>query len=151
MAKWVEANSGSWVSDFPQLAQPAEDAQHQLLLLYTMGKWRLRGLGLCVHDSFEEFPEEMWQSYPPCVIFLCSRNHFLLHEGLGGKEKKGDNDSKETEGKKDEVQWRMGGSVSVCVSACVCMLISQIGDDDTQQAKINRNPLRWHLSAWSFH
>lgn len=76
---------------------------------------------------------------------------FSHTRGWGGKEKKGDNDSKEMEGKKDEVQWRMGGSVSVCVSACVYMLISQIGDDDTQQAKINRNPLRWHLSAWSSH
>lgn len=56
----------------------------------------------------------------------------------------------ETEGKKVEVQLRMGGSV--CVLVCIlAMLISLIGDDDTQQAKINRNPLRWHLSVWSSH
>lgn len=44
------------------------------------------------------------------------------------------------------------GRYCVCVgvySQHVHMLISQIGDDDTQQAKINRSPLRWHFSAWS--
>lgn len=74
---------------FPQLVHPAEDAQHQLLLLYTMED--RTGVGLCVLDAFEEFPEERWQSYPPRVIFLCFRNHFLSHEGWGEK-KKSDND-----------------------------------------------------------
>lgn len=123
----------------PQLVQPAEDAQHQLLPLYTVENWRLGfvWLGLCVHDSFEEFPEEKWQSYPPRVIFLCSCNHFLSHEGRGEKKKKvtlPESKKNQKVKKQVEVQWITGGSVCVyrCVFlACVHMLISQIGDDDT--------------------
>lgn len=111
---------------------------------------------LCVHDSFEEFPEERWQSYPPHVIFLCFRNHFLSHKERG-EEKKSDNDGEPWNWREKKNKLRHNGEwEEVCVcrcvfSACVHMLISQIEDDDTQQAKINRNPLRWHSSAWWSH
>lgn len=134
---------------------PAQQRMHNTSCCYCIswkdGDWG--GLGLCVYGSCEDFPQERWRSYPPCVIFPCSCNHFLSHEGVGGLQKKLTvKNSKEMEGEKQvEVQCnaqRMGVCVCVCVfSACAHMLISQIGDDDTQQAENNRNPQRWHLSA----
>lgn len=46
--RWVEMESWCWMSDFPQLAHPVKDEQHQLLLLYKTEGWRGGCLSLCV-------------------------------------------------------------------------------------------------------
>lgn len=153
VSRWVEANSGFRVSDFLQLAQPTEDA-HQLLRLHTMGKWRLGGWVCVFMTPSRSSPKKGDKVILPVSSFFALAITFSHTRGRRkGKKlqwqiaRKGRQDNKLKCNRERKV-----ACVCRCVfSACVHMLISQIGDDDTQQAKINSNLLWWHLSAWSSH
>lgn len=101
VSRWVEANSGSWVSDFLQLAQSAEGAQHQLLLLYTIAEWRLGGLVCVLMTPSRSSLKKGDKVILPVSSFFALAITFSHIRGGGGKEKKVTMmESKETKGKK---------------------------------------------------
>lgn len=125
MSRWVEANSGSWVSDFAPLVHPAEDP----LLPDTTEGW-----SLCVFMT----PSRSSLKKGDKVILPVSSFSALAitfsHTRNGGEEKKEwqRRRAMKLKGKKKQVeaQWRMGGSVCVCVCVgvysrhvCTCSLV----------------------------
>lgn len=120
MSRWVEANSGSWVSDFAPLVHPAKDP----LLPDTTEGW-----SLCVFMT----PSRSSLKKGDKVILPVSSFSALAitfsHTRNGGKRKKSDNDGEPWNWRKKkhvEAQWRMGGSVCVGVSSrhvCTCSLV----------------------------
>lgn len=87
VSRRVGANLGFRVSDFLQLAQPTEDA-HQLLLLYTMEKWRLGGAGFVCSWLLRGAPwRKVTKLSSPCHLSSLSQS-LSLTRGAGGKEKK---------------------------------------------------------------
>lgn len=97
--EWKRTRDLEWAI-FPQLVHPAEDAQHQLLLLYTMEEWRLGG-SVCVfltpsRSSLKKGDKVIL----PVSSFFAFAITFSHTRGGGKRKKVTTTESKETEGKK---------------------------------------------------